>query len=156
LRAGASFDWPAAPRIDGRAADLRTFGSAPTSSAYTAHLMDETRARAFFVAFSPSARLAFGYAWTRHDFPWLGIWEENRSRAAAPWCGKTIARGMEFGVSPFPETRRAMVDRCRMFDTPTYRWLPANGALEATYWIVLQTADKVPESLDWPNPGAQS
>jgi hypothetical protein len=155
LRAGAGFDWPAGPRIDGSAADLRTFTSAPTSSAYTAHLMDETCARAFFVAFSPSARLAFGYAWARADFPWLGIWEENRSRASAPWCGRAITRGMEFGVSPFPEIRRAMVDRGRMFETPTYRWLPANGTLEATYWIVLQTADRVPESLDWPNPGAQ-
>jgi len=154
LKEGACFDWPAAPRLDGGATDLRTFTGAPTSSAYTAHLMDETLARAFFVAFSPSARLAFGYVWERADFPWLGIWEENRSRTSAPWCGNAIARGMEFGVSPFPETRRTMVDRGRMFDVPTYRWLPADGALEATYWIVLQTADRIPEYLDWPNPGA--
>jgi hypothetical protein len=156
LRAGASFDWPAGPRPDGSAVDLRTFNGAPASSAYTAHLMDETRARAFFVAFSATSRLAFGYAWAREDFPWLGIWEENRSRAAAPWCGKAITRGMEFGVSPFPETRRAMVDRVRMFDAPTYRWLPAKSGLDAIYWIVLQTADRIPESLDWPDPGAQS
>jgi hypothetical protein len=48
-----------------------------------------------------------------------------------------------------------MVDRGRMFDTPTYRWLPANGALEATYWIVLQSADDIPDSLDWPDRGAE-
>jgi hypothetical protein len=68
----------------------------------------------------------------------------------APWNGKTLTRGMEFGVSPFPETRRAMVDRGRLFDTPTYRWLPANGCLEAEYWIVLQSADRIPESIDRP------
>ena len=33
-------------------------------------------------------------------------------------------RGMEFGVSPFPESRRQMIDRGRLFDVPTYRWIP--------------------------------
>jgi len=51
-------------------------------------------------------------------------------------------------VSPFPETRRAMVDRGRMFDTPTFRWLPANGRLETDYSIVLLRADRIPDSLD--------
>lgn len=90
---------------------------------------------ACFIAFSPAHRLALGYVWRPLDFPWMGIWEENRSRTAAPWNARTLTRGLEFGVSPFPETRRAMVDRGRLFETPTYRWLPANGALEADYWI---------------------
>jgi len=55
---------------------------------------------------------------------------------------------MEFGVSPFPETRRAAVDRGRMFDTPTFRWLPANGRLDTEYSIVLRRAERIPESLD--------
>jgi hypothetical protein len=156
LRPGADFTWPHAPCADGGAADLRIFSDRRTSSAYTAHLMDARRDRAFFIAFSPDARLVFGYVWQRSTFPWMGIWEENRSRAASPWCGATIARGMEFGVSPFPETRRAMVDRGRLFDTPTFRWLPAGGTLEAEYWIVLQTADTIPESLDWPGEGTAS
>ena len=41
-----------------------------------------------FLAFSPTARLAFGYTWRRADFPWMGIWEENHSRTAAPWNGR--------------------------------------------------------------------
>jgi hypothetical protein len=57
---------------------------------------------------------------------------------------------MEFGVSPFPETRREMVDRGAMFETPTFRWLPAHGVLEATYWILLQTATTIPNTFDWP------
>jgi hypothetical protein len=77
----------------------------------------------------------------------MGIWEENHSRTAAPWSSRTLTRGMEFGVSPFPETRRAMVDRSRLFDTPTFRWLPANGALEASYAIVLEPAERVPDTL---------
>jgi hypothetical protein len=146
----ADFDWPSPPRSDGGVADLRRFTNAVTSSAYTAHLMTDAGDTAFLVAFSPSARLAFGYVWHPSDFPWLGIWEENRSRPAAPWNGLTIARGMEFGVSPFPESRRAMVDRGRLFDVPTFRWLPAQRTLTARYAIVLRAADRVPESLGWP------
>ena len=147
LRPGAPFDWPNAPRSDGGVADLRCFTSASKSSAYTAHLMNSS-SDAFFLAFSPAFRLVFGYVWSPRDFPWMGIWEENCSRAGSPWNGETVTRGMEFGVSPFPETRRAMVDRGRLFDTPTYRWLPARGRLDTDYSIVVRRADTIPESLD--------
>jgi len=146
----ANFDWPAAPRAGGGTADMRRFTDAAVSSAYTAHLITADADPAFFVAFSPRAELAFGYAWHAADFPWLGIWEENCSRTAAPWNGRTVARGMEFGVSPFPESRRAMVDRARLFDVPTFRWLPARRRLTARYAIVMESADRVPESLGWP------
>ena len=146
----AEFDWPFAPRIGGGTADLRIYSSAAASSAYTAHLMDTAREHAFFVAFSPGARLAFGYIWRRADFPWLGIWEENLSRTQPPWNGQTVTRGMEFGVSPFPETRRQMVDRGRMFDTPTFRWIPAASRVSVEYWCVSKPAEGIPETLDWP------
>jgi hypothetical protein len=147
LAAGANFDWPIAPRSDGGTADLRVFNNAPISSAYTAHLMDPRKENAFFVAFSPQARLAFGYIWRQRDFPWLGIWEENRSRPNSPWNGQAITRGLEFGVSPFPETRRQMIERGRMFDTPTYRWVPGHSDLTAEYQIVMRDADRIPETL---------
>ena len=88
LAPGATFDWPMAPRIDGGSADLRVFNGAPSSSAYTAHLMNPQQEEAFFLAFSPEARLAFGYAWRQRDFPWMGIWEENRSRPGPPGTGR--------------------------------------------------------------------
>ena len=43
-----------------------------------------------------------------------------------------------------------MVGRGPLFDTPTYRWIPARGRLEAEYWAVAAAADRVPETLDWP------
>jgi hypothetical protein len=147
---GAEFGWPHAPRVDGGTADLRCFTSADTSSAYTAHLMDTTRDDAFFVAFSPPIRLAFGCVWRRSDFPWMGIWEENHSRAASPWNSRTLTRGMEFGVSPFPESRRQMVDRGALFGTRTYRWLPAKGRATVEYWALTLTVERVPETLEWP------
>jgi hypothetical protein len=71
--------------------------------------------------------------WKRADFPWLGIWEENRARQGAPWNGVTLTRGMEFGVSPQAETRRAMIDRGSLWGVPAYRWLPARRTLRASY-----------------------
>jgi hypothetical protein len=151
LEAGAEFDWPMAPAIGGGAVDLRRSSEAPASSAYTAHLMDPARAHAFFLAHSARHQLTFGYVWRRVDFPWMGIWEENASRPASPWNGAALTRGMEFGVSPFPETRRAMVDRGRLFGVPTYRWIPARGCVEVEYWAVARIGRDVPDTLDWPD-----
>ena len=150
LEQGAEFDWPVAPRADGGTADLRLFAGNAASSAYTAHLMDATREPAYFVAFAPALRLAFGYVWKTSDFPWLGIWEENHSRTQPPWNGIALTRGMEFGVSPIPEPRRKMIDRGRLFDVPTYRWVPARSRVEVEYWAITRHADAIPESLDWP------
>jgi hypothetical protein len=150
LKTGAEFDWPMAPLSGGGVADLRVLNGAPVSSAFTTHLMDPHRETAFFVAFAPAFKLAFGYIWKRADFPWLGIWEENHSRTHSPWSGETLARGMEFGVSPMPESRREMIDRGRLFGVPTYRWLLAKSRAEVEYWAVVRNTDSVPESLEWP------
>lgn len=150
LSPGTEFAWPMASRPDGGEADLRQMHETAPASGYTAHVADPQQNDAYFVAFAPQFRLAFGYIWRRADFPWLGIWEENCSRKGSPWDSRTVTRGMEFGVSPFPETRREMVDRNRLLDTPTYKWLPSRGRLEVEYWIASQIVDVAPESLSWP------
>ena len=150
LKAAAEFDWPIAPRRSEGVADLRVFNATPSSSAFTAHLMDPRLDHSFFAAFAPAHKLMLGYIWKRADFPWMGIWEENHSRVHPPWNGTALTRGMEFGVSPYSESRREMIDRGKMFGVPTYRWLPAKGRLSAEYWAVTQDADSIPESLEWP------
>jgi hypothetical protein len=150
LKTGAEFDWPMAPLAGEGVADLRVMNGAPVSGAFTTHLMDPRREHAFFVAYDPATKLAFGYVWRQADFPWLGIWEENHSRTHAPWNGSTLARGMEFGVSPMPEPRRCMIARGSLFGVPAYRWLPAQSQLEAEYWAVARRADSIPETLAWP------
>jgi len=150
LSPGIEFTWPAAPRKDGGFADLRRMNRTAPANAFTAHLADPQREYAYFTAFSPRFRLAFGYIWKRAEFPWLGIWEENCSRQSSPWDGRTVTRGMEFGVSPFPETRREMIERNRLMDAPTYKWIPAHACLDAEYWISSKFAEAIPESLRWP------
>jgi hypothetical protein len=147
LKPGADFDWPMAPRIADGLADLRVYTDAPSSSAFTTHLMDPVRDEAFFVAFHPGLQLAFGYIWKRTDFPWLGIWEENHCRTQPPWCGNTLTRGMEFGASPIPESRRKMITRGSLFGVPGYRWLPAKATIVAEYWATAFSASAIPETL---------
>jgi hypothetical protein len=143
---GAEFEWPFAPARDGRVADLRTFNGSPRSSAYTAHLMTAEE-KAWFVAFSHALHLAFGYVWKAVDFPWMGIWEENHSRMNPPWSGHTMTRGMEFGVSPMPETRQAMTDRGTLFGVPAFRGIGADESITVDYRAILQPAQAIPEGF---------
>ncbi len=146
LERGAEFDWPMAPAMNGGHADLRVFSATERSSAYTAHLMSGGPA-AFFVAFSPAYELAIAYVWKSADFPWMGIWEENSSRTNSPWNGRTLTRGMEFGVSPIPETREAMVQRGTLFGVPAFRRIAAGEAIDVEYQVLMQRAQAIPESM---------
>ena len=147
MKIGAEFDWPMVPCEDGSSEDLRVFTNRPVSGAFSTHLMDPAKEDAWFVAWSPTHRLAFGYVWKQKDFPWLGIWEENYSRTQPPWNGKSLTRGMEFGASPFAETRRAMIERGRLFGAPGYKWVPAREQVRVEYKVFLVPADAVPEKL---------
>ena len=81
----------------------------------------------------------------------MGIWDRsNRSRPHPPWNGQTLTRGMEFGVSPFPESRRAMIERGRLFEVPGFLWIPARTRVQVESWIVWG-ADAIPERLERPH-----
>ena len=147
MKIGAEFVWPMVPCADGTTDDLRVFTNRRVSGAFSTHLMDPAREQAWFLAWSPTHRLAFGYAWKQADFPWLGIWEENYSRTAPPWNGVTLTRGMEFGASPFPETRRAMIERGSLFGARGFKWIPARQSLSVEYKMFLVPAEAVPENV---------
>jgi hypothetical protein len=136
------FRAPAAPK------GFETYTDAAFSGGYTTHLLDASCERAWFFAYSPKSEILLGYVWRRSDFPWLGVWEENCSRKQPPWNGRTQARGMEFGVSPIPETRRAMIERQKLLDTACYRWLPARARLAANYYAAIAPAAAIPETIE--------
>jgi hypothetical protein len=150
---GAQFEWPWCPLKDGTISDLRVFTAEPVSGGFTAHLMDPTREQAFFLAWSPSSKVLIGYIWKRRDFPWLARWEENHLRTAPPWNGAGLACGMEFGLSPFVESRREMVARSKLFGTPTFGWIPAKSSVQVEYCAFVQTADSMPASVRWDGGG---
>jgi hypothetical protein len=125
--------------------ETHAYTSAETSGGYTANLVDPQSPDGWFWAWSPDSGVLMGYVWKREDFPWLGVWEENCSRAHSPWNGRTITRGMEFGVSPFPETRRQMIERGATGGVPGYRWIGARQKISARYYAQAARAEKPPE-----------
>jgi hypothetical protein len=151
LALGKKFAWPHAPLADGSGTHnlMQMKPDAPASS-YAALRVIPTAQAVAWTAWSPQYKLALSYVWKPADFPWLGIWEENCSRPGSPWNNDCITRGMEFGTSPFPETRTEMVSRGRLLDTPTYKWLPAMAAQEVKYWIRTAVADRIPETVSFP------
>jgi hypothetical protein len=44
-----------------------------------------------------------------------------------------------------------MIDRARLFETPTYRWIPARRSLAVEYWVVVQECDRAPQMLVAPD-----
>ena len=140
--AGAEFNWPWVPLVAGELGDLRRAVDCEVSGGFTAHLMDPQQEDVFFAAYHPQFETLLAYVWKRDDFPWLGIWEENYSRGLPPWNGRALTRGMEFGVSPFPETRREAVERGTLFGEKTIRWIPAHSAVRVTYCLLLRRASR--------------
>jgi hypothetical protein len=37
-----------------------------------------------------------------------------------------------------------------LFETPTFRWVPAASRVSVEYWIVSRAADAIPDTLDYP------
>ncbi len=144
MKLGSEFQWPWVPDTEGGVTDMRTYPDKAVSAAYTAHLMNQAEETAWFTAWHPELQVACGYRWRREDFPWLGIWEENCAREGSPWGGKSITRGMEFGVSPYPESRRQMIERGSLFGVPAYRWLPAKQSVRVSYQAWCRPATEAP------------
>jgi hypothetical protein len=148
-KSGAEFNWPFCPLKDDNVSDLRGFPSEDVSGGFTTHLMDTRREQAHFLAWSPATKVLFGYVWNRADFPWLARWEENHLRTQPPWNGNGLACAMEFGVSPFVESRRQMVNRGSLFGVPGFRWLPARTQVRVNYCAFITMAESMPESVIW-------
>jgi hypothetical protein len=137
LGVGADFTWPRVPRAAGGDVDLRLFPADEASGDFTTQLMDSARPTAWVTAVNPRLGLLCGYLWHRADFPWLGMWDENLDRLQHPWDGRTLARGMEFGLSPFPQGKEAMRTLGSLFGTPTLATLRAGETRRATWRVFL-------------------
>ncbi len=138
LKSGASFAWPLVPGAAGEQVDLRLIDKRyRQNSDFAAMRMDVTRDDAWASVLNPRLGAAVVYQWRRNDYPWLGDWEDNYCRTAAPWAGKTLARGVEFANSPFPTPLEQQVRLGQLFDTPTYGWLPALGRFETVFKVMM-------------------
>lgn len=140
------FLWPFAPHWTGaqRNVNLREpFSDAGRGFLATVEA-DPKRQVEFVTAVNWHLGLGVGYCFRRLDFPWVTIWEENRTRSQPPWNGTTQARGMEFGTTPLPLGREETFRRGALFGNPCWCVIPARGKKTARYVIFLF---KIPRNL---------
>jgi hypothetical protein len=136
LPSDADVEWPRG--------DLRVMQSKPKSGTYYALRLDPSRASQFFTLYHPDYRVLIGYILPREGNPWIADWQENRSITTLPWNGEVVARGIEFGSTPFDEGLRKSVERGSLFDTPAYRWIGARQRLEQQFTVFLS---EIPEGF---------
>jgi hypothetical protein len=122
------FEWPNAPTADGKTVNLRAVPPGPNSLDHMTCLMDPSQRLAWVTAINTRTRLIIGYVFKREEYPWLQDWEFYPANLK-------MARGMEFGTQPFDVPRREAIGTGKMFETPTYRWLPAKGKIETRFLL---------------------
>lgn len=144
LKSDSEFVWPDGVASDGKPAGLRTFQPKPHSGTYAVLLLDSKRSEQFFTLYHPDYRVLIGYTFPSEGNWWLAGWQENQRATVLPWDGKVIARGLEFGSSPFAEGLRKSVERGSLFDTPAYRWIGGKQRLGTEFSIFL---DEIPEGF---------
>lgn len=142
LQADAEFAWPWAPAAGGGEMDLR----APFQQDGRGFLATARVAMREGVAYVAALNWALGlvlvYCFRREEFPWVAVWEENRTREDAPWSGSVRVRGMEFGTTPMPLGKDAIREMGPLFDTPVARVLVAGGRQSARYVVCAMRVPK--------------
>jgi hypothetical protein len=106
--------------------------------------MDAARKSQFFTLYHPDMRFLIGYVFPTAQNPWLADWQENKRNTIKPWNNQVIARGLEFGNSPYAEGLRKAVERGKMFGVPAYGWIGARQKLKNEFTIFLA---EIPEGF---------
>jgi hypothetical protein len=137
LAPGKDFTWPLAPGLDGKPVNLRETPLHPHFLDHATTLLDPQRDLEWVTAINPKTKLMIGYVLRRIDYPWLQYWGYYPAT-------EKMARGMEFGTQPYDVSRREAITTGTMFDTPTYRWLPAKAKIQ-TRFLIFYT--RIPEGF---------
>jgi hypothetical protein len=131
------FTWPMAPLVTEGTVDIRSAPTGIDSGDHTTSAMDLSKPYAWVTALHPAKRLLIAWVFKASDYPWVQNWE---------FYPKTemLARGLEFSTQPFDIPRREAVAMSGLFNTPTFRWLPAKSAIETRFAIIYT---QVPEGF---------
>jgi hypothetical protein len=133
LESSRDFRWPNAPGIEGGFVDLTRPFTRPGLGFVATVLLDRRRDVEFIAALNTRHSLLLAYCFSRRDYPWAAIWEENQARTDVPWSSRCQARGLEFGSTPFPVLRREAFASGPLFGTPHFSVVPARGRASAHY-----------------------
>jgi hypothetical protein len=137
LASGKDFTWPMAPDLNGKPTDLRQIPDNPHYLDHAATLLDPSRKLEWVTSLNFSRRLVYGYIFRREDYPWIQYWGNYPAVTQ-------VVRGMEFGTQPYDVPRREAVTMGSMFETPSYRWLPAKSKIESHFLLFYA---RVPEGF---------
>lgn len=137
------FSWPMAPSYGGGQHDISKPFAAEGLGFVATVLLETSAAISYMCVLNWKLGRVFGYCFRSADYPWVVFWEENRVRQAAPWNGKTQARGLEFGNTPTPEGMKESVLAGRLFGVPRLTCLPAKAKRTNPYVLF---AAEVPPS----------
>jgi len=140
LAYGKDFVWPMGPLTKGGTVNLTTVPANETSLDLASCIIDPARTYGYVTVLRPDKHMIFGYVFRRDEFPWLMSWMNYSGDARA-------ARGFEFSTQPFDISHRETVDAHEMFDTPTYKWLPAKAKLHASFLLFYSKAPDGFESV---------
>lgn len=136
LRDDAEVNWTDGSR--------RAMPAEPHTGSYTALLLNSGRDEQFFTMYHTGFRVLIGYLFPAAGNLWIADWQENRRSMVKPWNGQVVARGIEFGSTPFAEGLRKSVERGSLFGAPAYRWIGARQRLKTEFTIFLE---EIPEGF---------
>ena len=128
LESGKNFTWPMAPGLNGATVDMSAIPDKVPAGDHTATVLDPTRRLEWLAALNTGKGLVYGYVIRREDYPWIQHWGNYQSLSG-------LVRGLEFGTQPYDVSRREAITKNSLFDTPTYRWLPAKSKIESHFLI---------------------
>lgn len=138
LNPGKPFHWPDVPaKQKPKTYDLRHVLLERGLGFVAAVLIDRRRNLGFVAAHNHQYHILLCYCFSREDFPWVTLWEENQAIQAVPWKKRTEARGLEFGTTPLALPRREAFAQGTLFGTPTFTYVPARGRKTVRYLAFL-------------------
>lgn len=135
------FTYPNAPLKAGGTTNLRSVPAQPNSMDHTGCAFDPARQHVFVTAIRKDKRLVFGYLLRREEYPWLQEWMNYTHP-------QNLARGLEFGTQPYDLPRRTIIDMGKLFDVPTYRWLPAKSKISTRFLMFYSPTPEEFEQVD--------
>jgi hypothetical protein len=128
LASDKDFEWPNAPLVNGGAVNIRSAPPDLDSGDHTTSSLDRSKPYVWVTALHPAKHRLIGWIFKATDFPWIQNWEFYPKNGM-------LARGLEFSTQPFDIPRREAVAMSGLFDSPTFRWLPAKSAIETGFAI---------------------
>jgi hypothetical protein len=114
--------------LDGSKIDMSVIPDNPHYTDHAATLFDPSQRLEWITALNTEKKLVYGYVLRREDYPWIQHWGNFPSVNG-------LVRGLEFGTQPYDIARRDVLNNGPLFDTPTFRWLPAKSRIESHFVV---------------------